>query len=69
MNIRSGYHQINEHEGKIKKGVTRKNMKTSWNQTLQLKWNQMIKYLGSLPCEILRTLPKIDKEGIQTYGQ
>ena len=51
---------------KNKKRIPQRNEKTSGNQALQKKFNQMDKHLGRPPRLILRTILKIDKRRTQT---
>ena len=68
-NIGSWHHQTSRDEGKInKKRVSQTNEKDSQNQALLQKSHQRDKHLGSPPCKILGTIPKMDKGRTQTNG-
>ena len=64
----NGCHQISGNERKCMKKLPQTNGKTSGNQALWQKSHRRNKQLGSIPCKILGTILKMDKEETQTNG-
>ena len=67
-NIGSGHPETSGDKRRNQKRVPQKNEKSSRNQALLEKSHQMDEHLSSRPCNILGTVPKMDKGGTQTNG-